>query len=344
MEIGQIRGSPIPLSLRNLSSHVPKSSTLSLSSITPTSTNSEKRMFILGMGFVGQFLAHKLHNQGWSVSGTCTSPAKKKQLEDFGFDIHLFNAKDTELSILDLMKNYTHLLVSVPPVIGIGDPVLQQEELIRSSLSSGSLQWLCYLTSTSVYGDCGGELVDEDYPANPETELAKLRLASEEGWSNLAHYLGISPLLFRLGGIYGPGRSAIDTILKQAPLSKRQTMRNYGKYTSRVHVEDICQALIATIYAPSPREVYNIVDDDPSPREEVFAYARKLVEEKWPGINLQPPEPKEFSVARTRNPRGEKQVSNARTKKELGVQLLYPDYKSGLQSIIDQIDSPFPRR
>ncbi|KAE9588364.1 putative NAD(P)-binding domain-containing protein [Lupinus albus] len=341
MEIGQIRGSPVPLSLRNRSSHVPKSSTLS-SSITPTSTNSEKRMFIIGMGFVGQFLAHKLHNQGWSVSGTCTNHVKKKQLEDIGFHVHLFNANHPQLSILGLIKNYSHLLVSVPPVMGVGDPVLQHEELIRSSLVSGSLQWLCYLSSTSVYGDCDGELVDEDYPANPESELAKLRLASEEGWSNLAHCLGISPLLFRLGGIYGPGRSAIDTILKQGPLSKGQKMRNDRKYTSRVHVEDICQALMATIYAPSPREVYNIVDDDPTPREQVFAYARKLVEKKWPGLNLQPPEQKEFSVVRTRNPRGEKQVSNARMKKELGVQLLYPDYKSGLQSIIDQIHSPFP--
>ncbi|KAF1882785.1 hypothetical protein Lal_00002966 [Lupinus albus] len=151
MEIGQIRGSPVPLSLRNRSSHVPKSSTLS-SSITPTSTNSEKRMFIIGMGFVGQFLAHKLHNQGWSVSGTCTNHVKKKQLEDIGFHVHLFNANHPQLSILGLIKNYSHLLVSVPPVMGVGDPVLQHEELIRSSLVSGSLQWLCYLSSTKKVG------------------------------------------------------------------------------------------------------------------------------------------------------------------------------------------------
>lgn len=89
------------------------------------------------------------------------------------------------------------------------------------------------------------------------------------------------------------------------------------------------------------REVYNIVDDDPAPREEVFEYARKLVEKKWPGLNLQIPEQKDWSIVRTRNLRGEKRVSNARMKKELGVQLLYPDYRSGLQSIIDQIESPF---
>lgn len=158
----------------------------------------------------------------------------------------------------------------------------------------------------------------------------------------MAHHIGLSPLLFRLGGIYGPGRSAVDTIIKQKPLSEGQKRRKHRKYTSRVHVDDICQALMATIDAPSSsRVVYNIVDDDSAPREEVFEYARKLVEKKWPDLNLQRLEQKDWSIVKTRNKRGEKRVSNALMKKELGVQLLYPDYRSGLQSIIDQIENPF---
>ncbi|KAK7280693.1 hypothetical protein RJT34_25760 [Clitoria ternatea] len=328
MEIGQI-GSAIPLQHSRVRT--------SLGSITPTL--SENRMFILGMGFVGQSLARKLHTHGWVVSGTCTNHVKKQQLEDMGFHVHLFDANHPDLNILQLLKSYTHFLVSVPPVMGIGDPMLQHEELVRSSLVNGDLQWLCYLSSTSVYGDCDGELVDEDYPTKPESELAKLRLTSEEGWSNLGHYLGISPLIFRLGGIYGPGRSAIDTIIKQKPLSEGQKRRKYRKYTSRIHVEDICQALMATVYTPSCREVYNIVDDDPAPREEVFEYARKLVEKKWPGFKSESVEQKEWSIEKTSTRKGEKRVSNGRMKKELGMQLLYPDYKSGLQSIIDQIQS-----
>lgn len=89
------------------------------------------------------------------------------------------------------------------------------------------------------------------------------------------------------------------------------------------------------------RVIYNIVDDDPAPREEVFEYARKLVEKKWPGLKLQPLEQKVWPIVKSRNERSEKRVSNALMKKELGVQLLYPDYRSGLQSIIDQIQSPF---
>ncbi|KAL2973831.1 hypothetical protein AAZX31_14G069500 [Glycine max] len=302
----------------------------SFGSTTPTL--SEKRsMFILGMGFMGQSLARKLHNQGWVVSGTCTAHVKKKQLQDMGFHVHLFDANHPELlllllfcsvDVLQVLKNYTHILVSVPPLVGIGDPTLRHEELLRSSLIDGDLRWLCYLSSTSVYGDCDGELVDEDYPTNPKSESAKLRLASEEGWSNLAHNLGISLLLFRLGGIYGPGRSAVDTIIKQKPMSEGQKRRKNRKYTSRIHVDDICQALMATVLAPPPREVYNIVDDDPAPREEVFEYATRLVEKKWPGLKLQSVEQRQKEWSNVKNPRGEKRLCNARMKRELGVQLL----------------------
>ncbi|KAI9118277.1 hypothetical protein K1719_010609 [Acacia pycnantha] len=351
MEVDRILGSAIHPRLRYRDERVPKISCWSMAGPLPASSinamrsslsepQSEKRMFILGMGFVGQFLSYKLQSQGWTVSGTCTSHMKKKKLEDRGFHIYHLDALEPELSILDHMKHYTHLLVSIPPIAGIGDPMLQHERLLRSSLVNGNLRWLCYLSSTSVYGDCGGELVDEDYQPNPTSELAKLRFASEEGWSNLAHYLGISPYIFRLGGIYGPGRSAIETIIKQDPLSEAQKRRIYRKYTSRVHVADICQAIMAAANALSLGKVYNIVDDDPAPREQVFEYARKLVENKWPGLITQQAEEIEWSNVAPRNMRGEKRVCNARMKEQLGVQLAYPDYTTGLQSILDKTEAP----
>lgn len=300
-------------------------------------------MFFLGIGFVGQFFAQELKNQGWVVSGTCTSMAKKNRLEERGLNAYLFDANEPELETLKTLKYCTHLLVSIPPVVEIGDPMLQYEELLRSRLMDGNLQWLCYLSSTSVYGECGGVWVDEDFPASPTNELSKLRLAAEEGWLNLGHDLGLSAHVFRLGGIYGPGRSAIDTIIKQEALSEGQRMRVSKQYTSRVHVADICQALKATMYKPFSRKIYNVVDDEPAPREEVFAFARDLVERKWPGMikhstSLDEGEP----CVEKGSSRGSKRVSNARMKKELGVRLLHPDYRSGLQSIIDQMDkTPF---
>ncbi|KAK4426312.1 hypothetical protein Salat_1399700 [Sesamum alatum] len=299
------------------------------------------RMFILGMGFVGKFFAADCKAKGWMVSGSCTSIATKKKLEDLGYQTYVFDANDPQLEILEILKSHTHLVVSIPPLGGLGDPMLRHNRLVESVLKDGKLQWLVYLSTTSVYGDCGGAWVDEDYPVNPASELARARLAAEEEWLCLGHNLGIAAQVFRLGGIYGPGRSAVDTILKQGPLSKGQQKRVFKNYTSRVHVADICQALHASILRPSAGKIYNIVDDDPAPRTEVFELAQKLIEGKFPGSygeQYKSPERAE-SLVTEKASRGEKRVSNARMKKELGVKLIHPTYRSGLRSIIENMDS-----
>lgn len=307
------------------------------------SSEPANRMFVMGMGFVGSFFALGLQSHEWGVSGSCTSLVKKKKLEEeMGFDVYLFNANEPEFEVRNILNHHTHLIVSVPPLVGIGDPMLQHEQLLKSMLMEGNLKWLCYLSSTSVYGNCGGMWVDEDYPVHPANEKAKARLAAEEGWLKLGHDLGISTQIFRLGGIYGPGRSAVDNIIKQEPLSELQRMRASRQYTSRVHVADICQALRASICNPSSGRIYNVVDDDPAPRIEVFSHAWDLVNRKWPGHMKQCVSPYMTQSFTTESIcRGEKRVSNARIKEELGVRLLHPSYKSGLKSIIDHMDNPF---
>ncbi|XP_076943421.1 uncharacterized protein LOC143613650 [Bidens hawaiensis] len=304
------------------------------------------RMFILGMGYVGEFVAQHLINQGWAVSGTCTSVAKQQKLNKLGFDVPLFHANHPKivisslllLEVINILNQHTHLLVSIPPCKDIGDPMLQHAELLRSNLNSGCLQWLCYLSTTGVYGDCGGAWVDEDYQPNPPSELEKLRLAAEEGWLSLGHDLGLAAHVFRLGGIYGPGRSAIDTVIKPEPLSEAQRGRSFKRFTSRVHVADICNALNGCIHKPSPGRIYNVVDDDSAPRTEVFSFAYKLINEKWPSRVKKIPPPAIYeSFTEKRGLRGEKRVVNARMKKELGVKLIHPSYRSGLQNICDQI-------
>ncbi|GFQ05500.1 protein yeez [Phtheirospermum japonicum] len=300
----------------------------------------DDQMFILGMGFVGQFFASDLKNKAWVVSGSCTSVAKKKKLEELGYQAFVFDANDPQQEILEIVKHHTHLVVSIPPLKGLGDPLLRHKGLVESILKDGKLRWLVYLSSTSVYGDCGGAWVDEDYPLQPSSELARARLAAEEEWLCVGRNLGISAQVFRLGGIYGPGRSAVDTILKQEPLSKGQKTRFLKNYTSRVHVADICQALHASILKPSTGKIYNIVDDDPAPREEVFELAQTLVDEKYPGHGKRFISPERSkSLVTEKSPRGEKRVSNARMRNELGVKLFHPTYRSGLQSIIEQMDN-----
>ncbi|KAL6552756.1 hypothetical protein OROHE_008120 [Orobanche hederae] len=321
-------------------------------------------MFILGMGFVGQFFAADLKNKGWVVSGSCTSVSKKKKLEELGYQAFVFDANDPQPEILETVKHHTHLVISVPPLKGLGDPLFRHKGLVESILKHGKLRWLVYLSSTSVYGDCGGAWVDEDYPVKPPSEHARARLAAEEDWLCLGHNLGIEAQIFRLGGIYGPGRSAVDTILKQEPLSKGQKTRLLKNYTSRVHVADICQSLFASILKPSAgvrkeqmmvmmmmmiylgimrqlplRKIYNIVDDDPAPREEVFELARNLVERKFPGRAKQHISPERVESLFIEQ--SEKRVSNARMRNELGVKLLHPTFRSGLPSIIEQMDNYF---
>nr|CAD1842871.1 unnamed protein product [Ananas comosus var. bracteatus] len=247
------------------------------------------RMLVLGTGFVGRYASERLSEHedeegevGWQVSGTCTSAAKRRELEKIGMDAFIFDATKSKLTDLHTMKYATHLLISIPTIAGIGDPLLFSYEDLQNTLSHGNLRWLCYLSSTSVYGDCGGALVDEDYPANPKSESAKLRLAAEKGWLQLGSELGLSVYIFRLGGIYGPGRSALDTIVKRKSLSKRQKLRESRQYTARVHVADIYQAMKASFKVPSSGRIYNVVDDDPAPRAEVFAFARNLLESRFP--------------------------------------------------------------
>ncbi|KAL8247037.1 hypothetical protein R6Q59_008253 [Mikania micrantha] len=295
----------------------------------------QNRMFILGMGYVGKFVGQDLINQGWAVSGTCTSVDKKEKLKKLGFDVYLFDAYDPEPQVISILNQHTHLLVTVPPCKDIGDPMLQHSELLRKKLNNDCLQWLCYLSTTGVYGDYGGAWVDENCLPKPSSELAKLRLAAEEGWLSLGHEIGLAAHIFRLGGIYGPGRSAIDTILKPKPLSHAQKARSLKNFTSRVHVADICNALNECIRKPSSGKIYNIVDDDPAPRTEVFSFAHKLINEKWPSQN-EKIAAGDSSTERG-NLNGEKRVVNARMKKELGVRLIHPSYRSGLESICDHI-------
>ncbi|XP_027073115.2 uncharacterized protein [Coffea arabica] len=309
-------------------------------SLIPNSQNLQ--MFILGMGFVGQFFAADLKNKGWVVSGTCTSIPKRTKLEQMGFDAYIFDANDPDPEVLDVIQHHSHLVISIPPVAGLGDPMLHHKGLLKSKLKQGNLRWLSYLSSTRVYGDSCGAWVDEDHPIIPTNELARARLAAEEGWLRFGRDLDVAVQIFRLGGIYGPGRSAIDTIIKQEPLSTSQRMRSSRRYTSRIHVADICQALNASIEKPSGGKIYNIVDDDPAPRVEVFTFAQNLVKSKWPDHGQPLINP---LITDSLIPEGgyseEKRVSNSRMKEELGVKLLHPTYRSGLQDIIRHVESPF---
>ncbi|XP_062190635.1 uncharacterized protein LOC133893577 isoform X3 [Phragmites australis] len=270
--------------------------------VAAASAPQPRHMFVFGAGFVGRYVSERLLAQGWQVSGTCTSAAKKRELEALGMCASVFDATESNLADLQSLQCATHLLVSIPPILGIGDPLLNLNEDLKRTLSHGNVQWLCYLSSTSVYGDCGGALVDED---------------------------------------------ALDTLVKSNSLSQRQKLRESKQYTARIHVADIYQAILASMSIRCARKIFNVVDDDPAPRAEVFAFARSLIERRYPDLITEPIDVNSTGFdSQVRIIPAKKRVSNARLKQELGVELLHPTYRSGLQSILDswQAESKLPDR
>jgi len=214
----------------------------------------------------------------------------------------------------------SHLLSSVAPD-GEGDPVLRA---LGPQIAAANLDWVGYLSTTGVYGDHGGDWVDEDTALTPATARGRARVAAEADWQAL----GVPLHIFRLAGIYGPGRGPFAKL--RAGTARR--IVKPGQVFSRTHVADIAQVLAASIARPDPGRIYNVCDDDPAPPQDVIAHAAQLL-----GLPVPPEEPFETAdlspMARSFYAES-KRVRNDRIKDELGVRLLFPTYREGLAAIL----------
>ncbi len=185
-----------------------------------------------------------------------------------------------------------------------------------------------YLSTTGVYGDRDGGWVDEEAPLEPTGARGRKRVAAEAAWLALRRDHGVPVHLFRLAGIYGPGRNALATV--QAGRAKR--IDKPGQVFSRIHVDDIATVLEASMARPNPGRAYNVCDDEPAPPAEVIAHACDLLGVAPPP--LVPFEQAELSAMARSFYRDNKRVSNRRIKQELGVKLAYPGYKAGLAALL----------
>jgi nucleoside-diphosphate-sugar epimerase len=280
-------------------------------------------LFCFGFGYTARVLACRLGAEGWLIRGTCRAAESVTALQAAGFSAELFD-RDHPLP-RNALDAVTHLLVSVPPGAA-GDPVLAVHG--KDIAEVGSLAWLGYLSTTGVYGDRGGGWVDETAALSPSGERGRRRVAAEAGWLDLWRRCGVPVHIFRLAGIYGPGRSPFDAL--RASTAKR--IDKPGQVFSRIHVDDLARVLAASTARPRPGAVYNVCDDDPAAPEAVVACAAALL--GVPPPPLAPLEAAGLSPMARSFYDDNKRVSNRLIKSELGVALRYPSYRAGLAAIL----------
>lgn len=277
---------------------------------------------ILGFGYSAAWFAKRLSNQPYRILATSRQP---EQANQFSANIELLQYnQDSVQKILDVCDA---ILVTIPPDKEGDDPVLKAFSTLFKK-NGNHLRWLAYLSSTGVYGDHQGQWVDETSAFLNPGEAGKRRIHTEQAWLNLYQNYHVPVHIFRLAGIYGPGRSSINKILS----GKAFSYYKKGLVFSRIHVEDIASALQLSLNQPTPGEIYNVCDDHPAATHEVDLFSAQLLGQAPPKIipydqaNLSPMGLEFFSAS--------KRVSNQKIKHRLGLQLRYPSYREGLTAII----------
>lgn len=285
--------------------------------------NQSKRYFCFGLGYTGLRLARKLATEGWSVAGTTRFSEKYHQLKSEGIEAYFFRSDQVIEHPEAILKDTTHLLISIPPDKR-GDAVYHSCKDAIEQLPD--LKWVGYLSTTGVYGDHGGEWVDETTPTKATDDRVRARIEAEQQWLSLVEK-AVPMHIFRLAGIYGPGNSLIERVQSGAA---RRIMKP-GHMFSRIHVDDIITTLKASIERPMAGEIYNLCDDMPASPDQVVEYAAQLV-------GIEPPPAEAYADA----PMSEmmrsfysanRKVRNDKIKAQLGVELAYPTYKHGLDAI-----------
>ncbi|HDZ53726.1 hypothetical protein LCGC14_0330580 [marine sediment metagenome] len=279
----------------------------------------EKTLLSIGHGFSARALAARLVPQGWRIVGTTRSPDKADAIADTSVEPVVWPGADLGA----LIAQFPNVLVSAGPD-SAGDPVLNAVE-DAVTRAAPDLRWVGYLSTTGVYGDHDGDWVDEDTPLTPSTKRGRARVTAEARWQAIPDL----PLhIFRLAGIYGPGRGPFAKV--RAGTARR--IIKQGQVFSRIHVEDIAQALELSLQRPDPGAVYNLCDDDPAPPQDVIAHAAELL-----GLPVPPAIPFDQAdmtpMARSFYAESKK-VRNDRIKQALGWAPQFPTYRAGLTALL----------
>ncbi|MDD9993207.1 MAG: SDR family oxidoreductase [Rhodospirillales bacterium] len=284
-----------------------------------------KRLFCFGYGFSACALGALLGPDGWTLAGTCRTPEGCRALAEQGVEAVPFSREAPLPDPVQKLAGATHVLLSIPPDAE-GDPALDRHGAAIAAIEG--LEWVGYLSTTGVYGDTGGAWVDESATPAPTGARSERRVEAERSWLALGEDHGLAVHVFRLAGIYGPGRNALAAV-------KRGTAKRIarpGQVFSRIHVADIAQVLAASIAKPRAGAIYNVCDDEPAPAADVVEHACNLL--GVAPLPLTPLKEADLSPMARSFYADNRRVSNARIKSELGVTLRYPNYRAGLSALL----------
>lgn len=285
-------------------------------------------LLMIGFGYSAAALARRLP-EGMRFSATVRRQDDFAKIEEHGGMPLLFDGRQASAPLSAVLPTATHLFISAPPGEA-GDPFLacHRGDLERAL----DLRWIGYCSTISVYGNRDGGLVDETTPPAPALPRAKWRAGAEADWLNVATRRRRAVQIFRLGGIYGPGR---NTLCALADGSQKRIVKP-GHVFNRIHVEDVAGLALAGMMRPDAGPVFNGVDDEPAPPQDVVVYAASL-------MSFAPPPALSLEEARL-SPMGQsfyaenRRVSNALTKRALDYRFLYPTYREGLAMLANARD------
>ncbi|MBC8267483.1 MAG: SDR family oxidoreductase [Rhodospirillaceae bacterium] len=282
----------------------------------------QPRLFCFGLGYSARALALVLIGEGWQVAGTVREEDNLEELKSLGIEAHLFDRDRPLENPQSLFENVSHVLSSVPPD-GQGDVVLD----LHSDILAGPFDWIGYLSTTGVYGNRDGGLVNESDALAPTSDRARRRAEAESRWRALGAHA------FRLAGIYGPGRN----VLEDVRAGRARRIDKPGHVFSRIHVDDIGNVVRASMKRPNPGSIYNVCDDEPAAPMEVVTYACELLGVAPPPVQSFDEAEKKMSAMGRTFWADNKRVDNSRIKNELNARLLYPGYRQGLAAILESI-------
>ncbi|RTK92730.1 MAG: SDR family NAD(P)-dependent oxidoreductase [Rickettsiales bacterium] len=283
-----------------------------------------KTVLIFGYGYTAKYIAQELIKNNYIVYGTSRKPSVNDEFDAQEIKIIKYDFE----SINKILSQVNYIIISVPPDEN-GDIVLKDFSNIL--MLAKNIQWIGYLSSTAVYGNHDGKIIDENSELKISSARSKLRALAEKQWHDFGFKKNACVNIFRLAGIYGIGRNALESV----KAGTAQSIYKKDHVFSRIHVQDITQVVVSAMKTDDKFEIYNVADDEPCSTIEVNNYAAKLLNVNAPKIiDIKDAV---MSIMMQEFYADNKRICNKKIKNKLKIKLNFPDYRAGLDDIFASV-------